>query len=538
MSRKSRPFLFGVFVLFIASIAVKLLGLINYVVLINIKEFGDRGIGLYSAGFTIYMVLLALSTMGFPAAISKMIAESIALGEKRKAHRIFKVSFYFLAIIGAICTLLLLAFSGFIAEFIKMPGTVYSVIALAPTIFFVAIMCPFRGYFQGMQDMIPQAVSQFVEQIFKLLFSIVFVLILLPYGVEKAAAGATFGTTAGAICGVIYLFLLYRYRRTRILQSLETDEKDKKYIPEKSSTIVRNLLRLAIPISLGAIILTISSFIDLATVADRLLYAGFSGEEAEKMYGQLAGKCQQLVNFPVALNMAIATAIIPAIAGSTVIKDFKDVEKKIKSSLRLTMIIAIPAAIGMSVLSQPILNIIYPNQNAGANILQVLSFSIIFMALSQTLAGVLQGLGKVKVTALSLLAGATVKLIVNFTLVPIHNINIIGAAYGSIACYVVSSAINYIALKRTVKFKTDNINVFIKPLFAAIAMGFLAHFQYIRLLSYTGSNIISLLVTISISALAFGAILILSRAISYDDLKEYPLGNKLADILLKMRLIS
>lgn len=538
MTVKNRHFLFGVIILFIAGIVVKLLGLVNYIVLINIEEFGDRGIGIYSAGFTIYLVLLAISTMGFPAAISKMVAENIAVGQNYEAHKIFKTTFAFLAIVGAVFTTLLIGSSKFVAEFIKMPKTAYSVIALAPTIFFAAIMSSFRGYFQGMQDMVPQAVSQIIEQIFKLIFSITFVILLLPKGIEWSAAGATFGTTAGAVCGTIYLFTLYRRRKKDILESIEESKPSDTDEKQKNTYIIKNLLKLAIPISLGSIILTISSFIDLATVVNRLLYAGFSGDVAEKMYGQLAGKCQQLVNFPVALNMAIATAIIPAIAGSMALGALKSVESKISSALRLTMAIGISCSVGMSVLSEPILNIIYPNQSEGAHILQVLAYSIIFMAMSQTLAGILQGLGKVKVTALSLLAGAAVKLTVNFILVPIHKINIVGAAYGSIACYMVSAAINYIALRKTFRFKINVLNTYIKPLIAAAVMGITAIFEYKYLYRYVGNLKIATLFTVLISIAVFAVMFILSRAVSHEDLAAIPFGDKLGSALVKLKLLK
>lgn len=494
MTAGKRPFLFGVFVLFISGVVVKLLGLVNYIVLINIKEFGDRGIGLYSAGFTIYMVLLAISTMGIPAAVSKMVAESLALGRNYEAHRIFKVTLYFLAALGGFFTVVLIAVSGSIASLVKMPDATLSIIALAPTIFLAAIMASFRGYFQGMQDMTPQAVSQSIEQIFKLLFSILFVILLLRYGVRWAAAGATFGTTAGAVCGTAYLFILYNLRKKRIWATIRSGK-----IPEKipgPGEIIKDLLKLSVPISLGAVILTISSVIDLATVVDRLLYAGFTSMEAERLYGQLAGKCQQLVNFPVALNLAVATAIVPAVASAIALKDFKTVQQRVETVLRLTMVIGLPSAVGMSVLADPILKIIYPNQSDGGRILQVLAYSIIFMAISQTLAGILQGLGKVNVTAVSLLAGAVVKLAVNFTLVPIKAINIFGAlypmditgaAYGSIACYVVSSSINFIALRRNLKFKVNIWGTVVKPAVAASVMGFAAAFLYRYLLLWTGS---------------------------------------------------
>lgn len=544
MAAGKRPFLFGVLVLFISGTIVKLLGLVNYIVLINIKEFGDRGIGLYSAGFTIYMVLLAISTMGIPAAVSKMVAESSALGKSYEAHRIFKVTFYFLAAVGAFFTAALIAASGPIALLVKMPDATLSIIALAPTIFFAAIMASYRGYFQGMQDMTPQAVSQTVEQVFKLLFSILFVVLLLPYGIRPASAGATFGTTAGALCGTIYLSILYNFRKKSIWAAIR-----KEGVPEKvrkPGEIIKALLKLSVPISLGAVILTISSVIDLATVVDRLLHAGFTGVEAERLYGQLAGKCQQLINFPVALNLAIATAIVPAVAGAMAVKDLKTVQQRVATVLRLTMVIALPSAVGMSVLADPILKIIYPNQSDGGRILQVLAYSIIFMAISQTLAGILQGLGKVNITAVSLLIGAAVKLAVNFMLVPIRTVNIFGtlypmditgAAYGSIACYVVSSSINFIALRRSLKFKIDIPGTIIKPAAAASIMGFAAIFMYRYLFLWTGSLIISAAVTVLASVAVFLGLLVLSGAVSYADFEMVPAGRKVGDYLVRMRLL-
>lgn len=521
-------FLKGVLVLSAAGIIVKFLGFLYRVVLTNLPGYGDEGNGIYGAGFQVYLVLYALSTTGFPSAIAKMVAEKTAVGDRRGAHRIFKVAFRFLSVTGLLISILFFACSELISRVISYPETVYTMIALSPTIFFVSLMAVFRGYFQGMQDMMPQASSQIVEQLGKTFFSIALACFLLPYGVKTAAAGATFGTTAGAAVGALYLLGLYNTRKRKLWANIRNFYKREKHEP--AFRIVKNLIRISAPISIGAIVLTAANIIDLGTVMKLLAEAGFSSSDANRLYGILTGKCYVLTNFPVTISMALATSLVPAVAGAMAVKDYRTVSSKIIASLRLTILISLPSAAGLAVLAEPILKLLFPASSDGAHLLALSASAIIFMGLTQTLSGILQGMGRMFVPAASLLAGAAVKAAVNCLLMPLPNINVAGAVYGTLACYALSTVINIAALIRNFRLNLNVHNLIIKPVAATAVMGISVHYAYKWLLGLTGSNSVSAAISILLAAAVFGAAAAALGAVGAKDIPALPFGKNIGNM--------
>lgn len=522
---KKQSFLKGVLQLTAAGIIVKFIGFFYRVILTNLPGYGDEGNGIYGAGFQVYLVLYALSTTGFPAAISKLVAEKTAVGDMRGAHRIFRISFWLLFTIGLVFSLLFFSGSGYIARMISNERTVYTMIAVSPTIFFVAIMAVFRGYFQGMQDMAPQANSQIIEQFGKTVFTIILALSLLPYGVETAAAGATLGTTIGAAIGAAYLWNLYNRRKKELWAGIMNSHIRKK--GESAIQVIKSLIKISIPISLGAVILTAANIIDLGSVMGQLQKAGFDSSTANKLYGILTGKCYVLTHFPVAVSMALATSLVPAIAAAVAVRDYRSAAEKISVSLRLSILIGLPSSVGMAVLAEPILKLLFPGSSEGAYLLAISAFTVVFTGLTQTISGILQGLGKAFIPAFSLLAGAAVKIIINFTLIPLPHINIKGAVYGTLACYFISTAINIIALKVNFKLNLNIYNFIIKPVVATIVMGVWAYYAYYYLFDITGSNLTAAMISIFSAAAVFGLILIFLGAVSLKDISALPFGKNM-----------
>ena len=533
--KKRQSFLKGVFLLTMAGILVKLIGFAYRVVLTNLPGYGDEGNGIYGAGYQVYLILFVLSTTGFPAAISRLVAEKMAVGDWRGAHKIFKVSFWLLCSIGTASSILFFISSKYIAQLISNPRTVYTMLALSPTIFFVSLMAVFRGYFQGMQDMTPQAGSQIIEQLAKTVFTIILAHALLPYGVEIAAAGATLGTTIGAAIGVIYLWGLYNRRKAKLWQNIRNFYVRKK--SESAYAIVKKLIKLSVPISLGAAVLTIGNLIDLGTVMNQLSTAGFDNKAANELYGVLTGKCYVLTHFPTAINVALATSLVPAIAGAMAVRNYKAASAKAAMSLKLTVIIGLPASVGMAVLAEPILKLLFPGASGGGYLLAISSFTIVFVGLTQTLSGILQGLGRVVIPAVSLFAGAVIKLAINFTLVPMPHINIKGAVYGTLACYIVASLINFIALKKNFKLNLGVGNFIIKPLVATIVMAIAAYTTYHWVFGLKGSNTLSTGASIVIGAAVYGVLLILMGGIDSREISVLPFGKNINYILGKIKLI-
>ncbi len=533
---KKQSFIRGVVLLTVAGIVVKLVGFIYRVILTNMSGYGDEGNGIYGAGYQVYLILYVFSTTGFPAAISKLVAEKSAVKDYSGAHKIFKVSFWLLFSIGISISTLFFISSKYIAVLISNQRTTYTMMALAPTILFVSLMAVFRGYFQGMQDMGPQARSQIIEQVGKTVLTIGLAYLLLPYGVEYSAAGATLGTTIGAAIGFAYLFNLYNKRKRQLWNNINKYKTKKNQEPV--FRIIKNIIKLSIPISIGAGILTISNLIDLATIMGQLEKAGFTNIEANELYGILTGKCYVLTHFPVTINVALATSLVPVISSSIALKNFKAASDKICTSLRITTLIAFPATIGIAVLSQPILSMLFPNSNEGAYLLVLSSFTIIFIGLTETLSGVLQGLGKVMVPAFSLLIGAVVKLIINFILVPIPHINIKGAIYGTIICYMVATLFNYYLLKKNLRLNLSIYNFIIKPLAASSIMGISGYYLYKVLFRYLENNSFATLGTILLCVVIYVFIILIIGGVDKKDFVAIPHGQEISELLMKIGLLK
>lgn len=532
--KNKQSFIKGVALLTAAGIIVKLIGFVYRVVLTNLPGYGDEGNGIYGAGYQVYTVLFVLSTTGFPAAISRLVAEKMAVRDWQGAHKIFKVSLWVLASIGFVSSMVFFISAPYIAKLISSPGTVYTMMALSPTIFFVCIMAVFRGYFQGMQDMTPQAGSQIIEQLAKTLCTILLAFLMIPYGVELAAAGATLGTTLGAVIGAGYLCNLYNRRKDSLRKSIRDFSSKRK--PESTGSIIRRLFKMAVPISIGAAVLTVGNLVDLATVMPQLERAGFSSRNANQLYGILTGKCYVLTHFPITVNVALATSLVPAIAASLAVKDFRSVREKITMSLKLTMLIGLPSSVGIAILAQPILDLLFPGSSDGAYLLALSAIAIVFIGMTQTLSGIMQGLGLAVIPAISFFAGALVKLVINFTLVPVPHINIKGAVYGTIACYILSTIVNFTVL--TVKFKLNLRwqDLIIKPVAATAVMGICTYYGYGLLMEVTGNNAAAVGGTIAAAVVIFGFTILALGGMDAKEMSVLPMGRQFYAFLMRIKV--
>ncbi|HCT64618.1 MAG TPA: hypothetical protein DIC60_05050 [Lachnospiraceae bacterium] len=498
---------------------------------------GNTGNAIYGAGYQVYNFLLILSSAGLPAAIGKMVSERLATKQYKNAHKVFLVSLAWSGGISFIFMVLLLIFANNIAVNIcKMPGAYYTLLTLAPTIFIVGIMSVFRGYFQGMNNMLPTAVSQIVEQLFNAVFSVFLAWILVKKSVALGAAGGTGGTGIGAFAGLLVVVGTYFLMKPKITRKLNAPGPD--YEEESAKEIGKILLSTAVPIIIGTAIYSITNLADMSMVMDRLLVSGaFTADEATVMYGQLQGKYVVLTTLPVAISTAMATAAVPNIAASVVIKDKAAVQHKINMAIKIAMIISIPAAVGMGVLAHQILLMLFPTVPDGGDLLAIGSVSIIFLALSQIVTGTLQGIGKVKTPAVNAACGAVVKIILNYVLIVIPLINVKGAVISTIACYMLASTLNLRALIKATKFTPDLNGALVKPTLAALVMGFACYFSYKGFFAISNGNTISTMVAIIVSMGVYVFVMLIIKGITREDLGAVPGGKRLVALFEKLRLL-
>lgn len=495
--------------------------------------WGDTGNAIYSAGYQVYNFLLILSSAGLPAAIGKMVSERMALGEYENAHKVFRVALLGCGTISFLFMVGLFLLADWISVSIcKIPDSYYALITLAPTILVVGIMSVFRGYFQGMNTMVPTAISQVVEQIFNASASVILAYLLVRHSVALASAGGTAGTGIGAVAGLFVMLLTYTKARPTLMTQIQQSSGRKK---ESARQIGKTLVCTAFPIILGTAIYSITNLADMSMVMERLLTAGFSSDEAEILYGQLQGKYVVLTTMPVAISTAMATAAVPTIAASAVLKDKEAVRRKINMAVKIAMVISIPAAVGMGVLAHQILLMLFPTAAEGGELLTVGSISILFLALSQIVTGTLQGIGKVHVPAINAAFGAVVKIALNYVLIVIPAINVQGAVISTIACYAVASLLNLWALKRAVGFWPDLVGALVKPAISAVVMG-IACFVAYRLLDVLGNTLATLL-TICVGMAVYAVVLLKTKGLTEGEIQSMPMGNRLLALCKKTKLL-
>ena len=401
-SSNKQGFLQSVVTLMFSQVLIKLLGMVYTLYLTNREGFGDEGNGIVSSSYQIYAMLLTISSIGVPNAISKLVSERVALGDHKGAYRIFKVAFATFAVIGLVGSLMLFFGAHTIAyNWLQIPEAEMTMVALSPAIFFVSISSVMRGYCNGRQNIKATARSQTLEQIFKTALTIIIVeivAIVSHVSTEWMAAGATLATTLATFAGFGYLYMYYQTIRKEIAREIKSTVN---YKYERVKTIIKKVLLVSAPIALTAIMSSLNKNIDSFTVV-RSLKQFLPENEALAQYGILGGKVDMLTSLPLSINVAFATALVPAISAAKARKDKKTITEKTSFSLLVSMLIGLPCTVGMCIFAGPILNLLFPNASAGATILQISSLTIIFTILDQTINGALQGYGKLMIPAISL----------------------------------------------------------------------------------------------------------------------------------------
>ena len=536
-AKKTKKFSFmkNVLLLMFSEVIVKVLGLVYRLVITNIEGFGDTGLGYYSSGYQIYALLLTLCSIGIPSVISKLVSERLAVGNNYGAQRIFKTALKLFTGIGLVLSLGLFFGADLIAnKVLNVPDVAYVLRVLAPAIVFVAMSAVFRGYFAGQQNMKPTSITQILEQFLNCVLTIVFVYALVGKEPYIMAAGGNLSTTLSII--ITFLYLITYYKKNKI----EVD-KTKEIPPEERKTnreLIRTILALSIPITIGSVISVISSVIDTATVSN-CIQTAFEGivtggkEVLEQLAMENTGilsKVDNLTNLPIAINLAFSTALVPAISESIAKKEYKVASKRLSFSILASIIIIIPCAIGYISLSDQILNLIYPNAPDGGIVLKLSSIAMIFVALSQTINGGLYGINKPLIPAIALAVGACIKLLLNIVLVSNPNINILGAPISSIVCQIIAFIISYKALTRKIKLHIPQIRCIIKPLFAGIIMGIAVYFINMGL-NLIIPGVISTIVSIFAGAIIYVAMIFVLKILTKEEIMMIPFGSKLLEKL-------
>ena len=460
-------FLKGTMILTISSIIVKVIGSLNWIILSRV--LGGEGIGLYQMGFPIYLMAITVSSAGVPVAISIITSEKLANKDYRGAKRVFNVSLRLLLISGLIFSSALFFGADFLINqhIIRDSRAYYSIIALAPAVFFVTFLASFRGYLQGWQIMTPTATSEVVEQLVRVITMLVFADLFMPYGLAYAAGGASMGAGAGAFCALLVLMWFYRRLKRRLHAEIEAQDDS---IPEESAGhIIKRLLKLALPVSLTSLMLPIGANLDLLIVPQRLEAAGFDVRHATELFGYLTGMAVPLVNLATIFTAAMTISLVPSISESRALERFDAIRDKIRLAFRVAMIITFPCFMGLFFLAEKVAALIY-NAPGAAGAIQTMSVGILFLGMHQISTGILQGLGKTAIPVINMILACIVKVVMSWWLTAIPFLGIKGASMATVADFAVAAIINMAFIYKYTGF-TFSLGSLLKPLLASGVMG-------------------------------------------------------------------
>ncbi|MBR5446554.1 MAG: polysaccharide biosynthesis protein, partial [Clostridia bacterium] len=407
--RNRNPLAAGVLILTVSNLLVKALGMLfripmNYFL-------GDTGMGYYNAAYTIYTFFYMLSTAGLPAAVSVMAAASRADGQYKQSRRILYTALVLFCLIGLTGSAVFGFFPDALAELIGAPSSSSCILAIAPTLFFICVTSAFRGYFQGCSRMIPTAVSQLLEAVCKVGAGILGAL----YGIrmnappQVTAAYAITGLTLGAAVSMLYL----------LVQDLCTHETETAMQPQTLQPVnyvLKQLAAIALPVTMSSAVMSLSSVMDTVLIQHLLRQSGFTEETAAAMYGNYTSLAVPMFNLPPVLVYPVAYALVPLLAG----KQRKEAERIIPAALRIAVLIGMPCSMGLAVLSEPILKLLYRESSAvtAAPLLTLLAPSSLLVCILAVTNSVLQSQRRAGLTVYSMLAGTVVKVLAESVLIP------------------------------------------------------------------------------------------------------------------------
>lgn len=528
---KEQNYLHGAVIMTAGVIIMKILGALYKIPLGNM--LGDDGYGLFLQAYYVYSLFLTLATAGFPVALSRMISAAQTCGRQMQARRTYRVAWWSFFVLGAVCSTFMFIFPDWLADtLIHSPDAALSIQALAPAVLLCCITSTYRGLTQGYGNMKPTTVSQILEVLAKVAAGLALAAYLLKTGCDKpvAVSGAIFGVTIGSLVALLYM-LIYKMRNYRFDTVTEPD------VPESAGTIFKNLLSIGIPIALGSVALALINLIDAGLCMTRLQNAvGYTYSHSKTLYG-VYGKAQTLFNLPAAFITPLTISIVPAISAKLVMNARGEAGKISEDSLRISMAIALPMGVGLAVLSEPIMKVIYPNaHSSGPLLLCLLGIASVFVCFSLMSTAVLQATGKERLTLYSIVAGGLVKIIINWFIVAIPAINIYGAAIGTICCYVTMCVLNLVFINRSFEKGLSMKNIFIRPAVPSLIMGIIALAAYYGGMMLTPSDgrlIMALVmcVAIGIAVIVYAVAVIKLRVITTEDMKLIPKGEKIAKLL-------
>ena len=586
---KKQNVLGGAMVLVVATALVKIIGAVYKIPLTGI--IGSLGRGYFASAYNIYTPIYAISMAGLPVAVSTIVSKNAALGKYRDVKQVLKITFPLFLALGLVGTGALFLAAKPYVDSVGSPLAIFSVFAIAPSILFCCIMSTYRGYYEGLNNMYPTAISQVIESVGKLVFGLVLSYAVIGYAEAEiartgmvfgqtiategdkaivyalAAAAAILGVTLGTVFGAIYTVLRHKLKKDGISKEMLVNSP----LASSKKITIKEIVAIAVPTAISSLVLNVTNFIDTWMIQNRLesvvnehfdtiynIYGdsiNAANVARENIHTFLYGAYDTTLDFRnliPTIMMTLGVSAIPIISGAMAKKDHKLVNETVNTVFRTTMLFALPAGAGFFALSEPILTLLYngTENQAGiavaAPVLALYGLMMAILTLSSPITNILQAIGRADVPAKALALGCVFKIGFNYILIGVPEMNIKGAVFGTAFFYLVCIIYNYIVLKKEAGVKIELMTVLVKPLIASVLCGGAAYGSY-RLLSSVmtfgdmsgrlNGNSLACIISIGVAVVVYAIAVLLLKTLVKNDILLLPKGEKIAEILEKYKLI-
>lgn len=567
---KKQNFIQGASILMVSMIIVKVIGAVFKIPLTNVLD--ATGMAYFNSSYQLFTTIYALTVTGLASAVARMVAACATKGRYRDCRKVLRMAQMIFISLGLLGAFLMVFFSKGFSNIMEMENARFAIIAMAPAIIFSCMMASYRGYYEGLRNMTPTAVSQVVEVIFKLILGLLFAYAVIAYAkgqfhdtgmvfgtkvsteadavsvsLPLAAAGAMLGISASTLAGFLYMFI--RFKRSG--DGFTRQELRESPAPVRSKAIIFTLVKTALPITLSAVAINLTNLIDVMTISNRLQSTYVANKDYfDQLYGQYLGAGQEMHTFLYgtyttaltyfslvsAFTTLFGKSALPNVTAAWVDRNFKALKVNTESILRMTALIAFPAGIGISVLSTQIIELFHGSKPglvaATPDSLRLLGIAAIFLAFTTPIYAILQGIGRFDLPLKFILVGAVIKITTNFIVVGFPTVNVKGAAIGSFLCYFVIVLLCLIWLTKITGISFNYFKIFGKPLIAALLCGGTAY-----LVAKISDGKIITLLAVAAAGVVYLVVILLIRAIPKEDILMMPKGNKIAGILERIHLL-
>ena len=539
--KRKNTFVFQAGILAAAGMLVKVISLIYRSPLLSI--IGIEGNGYYSAAINIYTIILLISSYSIPSAISKVIAQRLAFREFRNAQKVFVCALLYVLIVGGIASILTFVGAPYLVR--KNPNAVVALRVLSPTIFFSGFLGVLRGFFQAHGSMLHTSISQVLEQILNASVSIGAAKLLISLASEDdltgraiyGSAGSALGTGAGVLIGLLFMFGMYRLNSGIIKRRVE---RDRTRHEETYREIFKVIFTIVTPFILSTFIYNCTTVVNMTIYYHAMDFKKVDAVLASNHYGIFATQAVAVVNIPVAIASAMSSAIIPNVAASYVRGTLAQTRKQAARAVQMTMLIAIPAAVGMTVLPKPIMQFIFPQKESldiASGLLAALAVTIVLYGLSTLTNAILQGIGKVNTPVIHAAIALVIQVAGLIALLLYTDLDLYALALANIIYSLVVCVLNQISVRKHLEYRMDVVKLFVKPGFAAAVMGAAAFGIYHGLILLLPVSRVVLLVAIGVGVCVYGAVLLLIGGVEEEELLAFPKGMMLVAVAKKLHLL-